>query len=98
MPPAGPLLNPDAIRAIREAQGYSISELAGAVGITPAHLSNLEAGRRGISAPKVASLARALRVRPAAILALVECQSCEAARTKAAAPKRERAKKAVVAA
>jgi transcriptional regulator with XRE-family HTH domain len=94
MPPAGPLLNPDAIRAIREAQGYSVTELAGAIGITPAHLSNLEAGRRGISAAKVASLARALRVRPAAVLALVECASCEAARKNAPKPKRVRAKAA----
>lgn len=92
MPPAGPLLNPDAIRAIREAQGYSITELAGSIGITPAHLSNLEAGRRGISAAKVASLARALRVRPAAILALVECESCKAAREKTGGPPRRRAK------
>lgn len=79
MPPAGPLLNPDAIRALREAHGYSVSELATAIGIAPAHLSNVEAGRRGISTPIITQLARALRVRPAAILALTECQHCKCA-------------------
>lgn len=75
MPAAGPALNPDAIRAIREAHGYSVAELAIAIGIAPAHLSNVEAGRRGISGPIVTQLSRALRVRPAAILA-TECKKC----------------------
>jgi transcriptional regulator with XRE-family HTH domain len=79
VPAAGPALNPDAIRAIREAHGYSVAELAISIGIAPAHMSNVEAGRRGISGPVVTRLARALRVRPAAILA-TECKKCTAQR------------------
>jgi transcriptional regulator with XRE-family HTH domain len=42
-------LNPEAFRAIRLKDGYSLAEAARRLDCTASHLSNIEAGRRGAS-------------------------------------------------
>ena len=42
-------LNPAAYKAIRLLAGFSLAAAARALGCTPSHLSNIEAGRRGAS-------------------------------------------------
>lgn len=42
-------LNPEAFRAIRLKDGYSLAACAHALEVTASHLSNIEAGRRGAS-------------------------------------------------
>ncbi len=62
-------LNSAALRALRERSGLSVTALATAAGIKQAHLSNIESGRRSASPEVAVSLARALKVDLAAILA-----------------------------
>lgn len=62
-------LNRAALRAIRERSGMTIASLARAVGISPDHLSNIEAGRRNPSPDIGVALAKALKVELPAILA-----------------------------
>lgn len=63
------VINPAALRAIRERSGYSVTALAEQAGIKQAHLSNIEAGRRKASPEVVLALAEALKVPTPAILA-----------------------------
>lgn len=58
----------ETIRAIREARGLKVAELANAVGISYAYLSNIEAGRRRLTPVLAAKVAAALDVRQAAIV------------------------------
>lgn len=62
-------LNPTALRALRERSGMSVTALAGAAGINPSHLTNIEAGRRNASNEVGVALAQALKVDLLAILA-----------------------------
>lgn len=55
-------LNPSALRVIRQRSGVTVTSLAAAAGITQAHLSNIEAGRRGASPEVSARLALALKI------------------------------------
>lgn len=55
-------INPEALRAIRLANGMSIENLAVEVGVRPSHLSNVEAGRRGLSPRAIKAAAEALKV------------------------------------
>jgi transcriptional regulator with XRE-family HTH domain len=61
-------VNPVALRTIRERSGLSCTALAEAAGIRQAHLSNIEAGRRGASPAVALALADALKVDVLAIL------------------------------
>lgn len=61
-------LHPQALRAIRERSGLTITALAVQAGIGQAHLSNLEAGRRQASPEVIKALASALKVELPAIL------------------------------
>lgn len=56
------------LRELREARGVKVGELAGAMGISYAYLSNIEAGRKRLTPPLVAKAAAALQVRPIAIV------------------------------
>lgn len=55
-------INRWALRAIRGAQGVTVSKLAADSGINQPHLSNIERGRRQASEGLIAALARALDV------------------------------------
>lgn len=48
---SGPDLNGKAVRRVRELLGISLTDLAQRLDTTVGHLSNVEAGRRGISWP-----------------------------------------------
>lgn len=61
-------INADALTAIRERSGLTLSELASQVGVGRAHLSNIEAGRRTASPALTKALAGALKVPTTAIL------------------------------
>ncbi len=67
-------LDPEAIRrgaslrAIREATGFRVVELAGRMQVSPAHLTNIEAGRRTLSPALARLAAEALECRPVALL------------------------------
>lgn len=54
--------NPEAIRAIRERSGLSITQLAQRLGRSRALVANIEAGRRNGSPEVLRGLATALRV------------------------------------
>lgn len=62
------VINPAALRVIRERSGMSVTRLAQEAGIKQSHLSNIEAGRRKASPELVVALARALKVELPAIL------------------------------
>lgn len=55
-------VNGEALRAIRERDGYTVSDLATIAEIERSHLSNVEAGRRGLHPAKVRKLAHILGV------------------------------------
>ncbi|MGN2641163.1 helix-turn-helix domain-containing protein [Nocardia takedensis] len=57
----------ETIRALREAQGLPRRALAGRIHISPSHLANIEAGRRGCTYAIACRVAAALEVRLAAI-------------------------------
>lgn len=61
-------INPAALKVIRERSGLTTTALAEAAGIRQAHLSNIEAGRRGASPAVALALADALKVDVLAIL------------------------------
>lgn len=50
-------------RALREARGLSLREVAEPAHIDPAHLSRVERGKRNLSLPATLRLARALGLR-----------------------------------
>lgn len=66
------VINPAALRAIRERSGMSVTSCAAAAGIGQAHLSNIEAGRRKAGPDVIVRLADALKVELPAILAQPE--------------------------
>ncbi|HEY9372570.1 helix-turn-helix transcriptional regulator [Streptomyces sp.] len=55
-------------RALRKANGLSQADLAHAVGLSRASISNVEAGRQGLSVALLGRIADALGVPPAALL------------------------------
>lgn len=58
----------ETIRALREARGLTLDELANAVGISRPYLNNIERGERRLTAVLAARLADRLDVRQAAIV------------------------------
>lgn len=70
-----PKVNPDAVRALRIKDGWSLAAFARQVDIAPSHLSNIEAGRRGCSPALLKRMAVALAV---PVSALVRCDLAEA--------------------
>lgn len=63
-----PKINPEALRAMLTKDGYSIAGFAQAVEMTPGHLSNVLAGRRGASAAVIKRMATTLAVPMSALL------------------------------
>ena len=61
-------VNGDAVRSIRVLSGYSVVAFAAAVGVKPAHISNIEANRRGVSPELLEAIARATGQPKAAFL------------------------------
>jgi transcriptional regulator with XRE-family HTH domain len=61
-------INGEALRAIRERTGLTVSELARKGGVSQPHLSNIELGRRGGRPPIIRALADALGVPVGALL------------------------------
>lgn len=56
------------LKELREARGVKVGELANAMGISYAYLSNIEAGRKRLTPALVQSAAAALKVRPIALV------------------------------
>lgn len=56
------------LRALREARGIKVGELANKLGISYAYLSNIEAGRKRLTPPLTAKAAQLLNVRPIALV------------------------------
>jgi transcriptional regulator with XRE-family HTH domain len=56
------------LRALREARGIRVGELARKLRISHSYLSNIEAGRKAIPPPLVVRAADALAVRPIALV------------------------------
>jgi transcriptional regulator with XRE-family HTH domain len=57
------------LRQRREATRRTLTEVAGEAGLSPAHLSEVERGRKEVSTEKLLAVAHALGVRPADIYA-----------------------------
>jgi transcriptional regulator with XRE-family HTH domain len=57
------------LRSRRVAGGRTLSEVAGEAGLSPAHLSEVERGRKEISIERLLAVAHALGVRPAEVYA-----------------------------
>ena len=57
------------LRGRREAQRRTLSEVAAEAGLSPAHLSEVERGRKEVSIDRLLAVAHALSVRPADIYA-----------------------------
>jgi transcriptional regulator with XRE-family HTH domain len=55
-------------RALREKEGYKLGQAANALDISYAYLSNLEAGRKPLTAVLVARMAKLYRVEQGAIV------------------------------
>jgi transcriptional regulator with XRE-family HTH domain len=55
------------LRARREAARRTLSEIAAEAGLSPAHLSDVERGRKEVSTERLVAVAHALGVRPAEI-------------------------------
>ncbi len=53
------------LRARREAARRTLSEIAAEAGLSPAHLSDVERGRKDVSTERLVAVAHALGVRPA---------------------------------
>lgn len=60
-------VNPDALRALIEKDGHTVSSFAQKVGMERSHLSNVLAGRRGASPAVVKAMAATLNVPMSAI-------------------------------
>jgi XRE family aerobic/anaerobic benzoate catabolism transcriptional regulator len=63
------------VRALRARHRYTLNELAARAGLSPRFLVEVEAGKANISVRKLAGLARALGLTPAALLAAPEGRS-----------------------
>lgn len=61
-------INPESLRALRLAMGWSSSRFATAVGIKHPHLSNIEAGRRQASPELIDRMSTVLGVPKAALV------------------------------
>lgn len=61
-------INPESLRALRQAMGWSSTRFATAVGIGHPHLSNIEAGRRKASPELIDRMAKVLNVPKAALV------------------------------
>lgn len=61
-------LNPEAFRALRLKDGLSLAEAARRLAVTPGHLSNIEAGRRGASPALIKAMATLLAVPISALI------------------------------
>ena len=71
-----------ALRAIREAKGFTQKELGTRSGVSASHLTNAEAGVRNLSFDAVLRVAHVLDVRPQAITYEVVCTcDCTCTRT-----------------
>src|SRR6266704_976757 len=57
------------LRSRREATRRTLSEIAAEAGLSPAHLSEVERGRKEVSTERLVAVAHALEVRPAEIYA-----------------------------
>jgi transcriptional regulator with XRE-family HTH domain len=57
------------LRGRREAARRTLSEVAAEAGLSPAHLSEVERGRKEMSTERLVAVAHALEVRPAEIFA-----------------------------
>ncbi|HKC20763.1 MAG TPA: helix-turn-helix transcriptional regulator [Candidatus Dormibacteraeota bacterium] len=57
------------LRGRREAARRTLSEIAAEAGLSPAHLSEVERGRKAMSTERLVAVAHALGVRPAEIYA-----------------------------
>ena len=57
------------LRTRREAARRTLSEIAAEAGLSPAHLSEVERGRKEISTERLVAVAHALGIRPAEIYA-----------------------------
>jgi transcriptional regulator with XRE-family HTH domain len=57
------------LRARREATRRTLSEIAAEAGLSPAHLSEVERGRKEVSTERLVAVAHALGVRPAEVYA-----------------------------
>lgn len=57
------------LRARREAARRTLTEIAGEAGLSPAHLSEVERGRKDISTERLVAVAHALGIRPADVYA-----------------------------
>jgi transcriptional regulator with XRE-family HTH domain len=57
------------LRSRRVAAGRTLSEVAAEAGLSPAHLSEVERGRKEVSTERLLAVAHALDVRPAEIYA-----------------------------
>src|ERR1700686_5293410 len=57
------------LRQRREATRRTLTEVAGEAGLSPAHLSEVERGRKEVSTERLLAVAHALGVRPAEIYA-----------------------------
>lgn len=68
-------INPEALRAIRERTGLSVSEFARQSVTVPSHVSNIEAGRRQASADLISRFADVLKVPVTAIIYEYEAAS-----------------------
>src|SRR5437879_9517053 len=55
------------LRSRREANRRTLSEVAAEAGLSPAHLSEVERGRKEVSTERLLAVAHALRIRPAEI-------------------------------
>lgn len=65
-------MNHEALRAIRERSGLSITALATEAATKQSHLSNIESGRRNASDELIVALAKALKVPIPAIICAPE--------------------------
>lgn len=63
-----------ALRVRREAARRTLSDIAAEAGLSPAHLSEVERGRKEVSTERLVAVAHALGVRPAEIYADVARQ------------------------
>jgi len=61
-------LNPDALDAIRQRSGLSVSALAELAGVQRAHMSNILAGRRTASDEAIVAVSAGLKVPVTAII------------------------------
>jgi transcriptional regulator with XRE-family HTH domain len=51
------------LRAVRQSQGLTLTDVAKRAGVSPGHLSRVERGRRGLSVEALARLAKVLDLR-----------------------------------